>query len=116
MQQKGFGIRSGQRLEKLYQQYDKAKPEERAAIAEQIQVLTGKDSPNRYTVVPGGQQWNAEAGTVLTQPSSVINNQTGQFIEQGQSQAPAPAARPVGTRSTVNGKTAVWDGNQWIPQ
>ncbi|MGL5155252.1 MAG: hypothetical protein ACRC9H_10070 [Aeromonas veronii] len=116
VQQKGFGIRAGQRLEKLYQQYEAAKPEERAAIAEQIQVLTGKDSPNRYTVVPGGQMWDAEAGTVLTQPSSVINNQTGQFIDQGRPQAQAPVARPVGTRSTVNGKTAVWDGKQWIPQ
>lgn len=38
---KGFANRSAQRIEKLYEQYEAAKPEDRQAIAEQIRDLSG---------------------------------------------------------------------------
>ena len=116
---KGFEARGLERAEKLYAAYENAKtPEERAAIAEQIRALSGKDTPNRYTVVPGGQEVT-EQGMLRTVPSRVLNNQTGQLVDLGaaQQQGPAQATqRPVGTTSTVNGKTAVWDGSKWVPR
>lgn len=76
-QVRGFDIRSGQRQEKLYQQYEAAKtPEERAAVEQQIRALSGKvDSPWRVSVTPTTK--NAD-GT--TSEGSVIryNDRTGQ--------------------------------------
>ena len=88
-QTRGFEVRGMQRLERLYQQFEAAEtPEARAAITEQIRALSGKDTPNRYTVVPGGQEVT-EQGMLRTVPSRVLNNQTGQLVDLG-----APDARP----------------------
>jgi hypothetical protein len=93
---RGFQTRSAQRMEKLYQQYDAAKPEERGAIAEQIRMLTGKEAPNRFTVVPGGQEYDPQAMSVVTRPSRVLNNQTGQFMDQSTASA-TPSAPQIGS-------------------
>lgn len=79
----GFQTRAAQRQEALYQRYDAAKtPEERSAIAQQIRDLSGKSEPaNRFTVVPGGQEWDATANTMRNVPARVLNNQTGQFVD-----------------------------------
>ncbi|MNZ75453.1 hypothetical protein D3C78_939300 [compost metagenome] len=74
----------------LYARYEQAAPEERGALAEQIRTLTGKEAPNRFTVVPGGQEYDAAANTVVNRPARVLNNQTGQFIEQ----SPAGGSTP----------------------
>lgn len=70
----------------LYARYEQAAPEERAALAEQIRTLTGKDAPNRFTVVPGGQEYDSTAGALVNRPSRVFNNQTGQFVDGGRLQ------------------------------
>lgn len=118
-QKRGLEVRGMQRVERLYQQLEAAEtPEERAAIAEQLRAISGKEAPNRFTVVPGGQEVT-EQGLLRTVPSMVLNNQTGQPVNLGaaQQQGPAQATqRPVGTTSTVNGKTAVWDGSKWVPR
>ena len=118
-QTRGFEVRGMQRMERLYQQLEAAKtPEERSAIAEQLRALSGKEAPNRFTVVPGGQEVT-EQGLLRTVPSVVLNNQTGQPVDLGAAprQGGAQATqRPVGTTSTVNGKTAVWDGSKWVPR
>lgn len=88
-QARGFEVRGTQRVERLYQQLEAAEtPEARAAIAEQIRALSGKDTQNRYTVVPGGQEVT-EQGMLRTVPSRVLNNQTGQLVDLG-----APDAKP----------------------
>ncbi|MDV8060179.1 hypothetical protein [Pseudomonas aeruginosa] len=92
---RGFQTRAAQRIEKLYEQYNKAAPEDRAAIAEQIRVLAGKDAPNRFTVVPGGQEYDPQSMQLLTRPARVLNNQTGQFIDQ-QTQSAQPVAPRTG--------------------
>lgn len=89
---KGFEARGLERVEKLYQQLDAAEtPEARAAIAEQLRALSGKDAPNRFTVVPGGQEVSPQ-GMPYTRPSMVLNNQTGQFVDQ--QGAPGASAAP----------------------
>ncbi|EPB6889135.1 hypothetical protein M0L66_003231 [Pseudomonas aeruginosa] len=109
---RGFQTRAAQRIEKLYEQYDKAAPEDRAAIAEQIRVLAGKDAPNRFTVVPGGQEYDPQAMQLLTRPARVLNNQTGQFIDQqGQ---PAAAAGGIPQPKTAAEYEALPKGTQYM--
>jgi hypothetical protein len=94
-QTRGFEVRGMERVERLYQQLEAAEtPEARAAIAEQIRALSGKDTPNRYTVVPGGQEYDAAAGMVLNRPAMVLNNQTGQPVDLGGAQASRAAMPP----------------------
>lgn len=84
-QLRNFEVAKQQRQQKLYEQYDNAKtPEEKSLAAQQIQELSGKEQANRFTVVPGGQEWDEKAGAMLNRPASVLNNQTGQFVDQGQ--------------------------------
>ena len=96
---RGFSTRAAQRAERLYEQYDKAKPEDRAAIAQQIRELNGKEAPNRFTVVPGGQEIDPVTQQLVTRPAMVFNNQTGQFVnkqgQQQQSSATPPPANHV---------------------
>lgn len=80
-QTRGFEVRGMERMEKLYQQLENATtPEERAAVTEQLRALSGKEAPNRFTVVPGGQEVT-EQGMLRTVPSIVLNNQTGQPVD-----------------------------------
>ncbi|MGY5392080.1 hypothetical protein [Acinetobacter sp. NigerLNRRAM0016] len=115
--EKGFGIRNSARLEKLYEQYDSAKSDEdRKSIQEKInryagnKADTGKD---RYMTVGGGQEWDDKAGGTLTQPQRLFDTQTRQFVDTPQGN---PPQRAVGTISKVGGKTAVWDGENWVQQ
>lgn len=91
---RGFQTRAAQRVEQLQQQYESAPPEQRAEIAEQIRVLSGREAPNRFTVVPGGQEFDPASGMMRTLPPSVINNQTGQPVNLGGAQASRGAIPP----------------------
>ena len=92
---KGFEARGMERAEKLYAAYESAKtPEERAAVAEQLRALSGKEAPNRFTVVPGGQEFDQTANMVLNRPAMVLNNQTGQPVDLGGAQASRAAMPP----------------------
>lgn len=70
-----------QRIQNLYAQYESAAPGDRAALAEQIRVLTGKDQPARYAVAPGGQEYDTTAGALVNRPARVFNSQTGEFSD-----------------------------------
>ena len=119
----GFQTREAQRKESLQARYEAAKtPEERSAIAQQIRDLSGKQEPqNRFTVVPGGQEWDAASGAMRNVPARVLNNQTGQFVD-GERQAGAqPQAMPTDKSKLAAGQIyqtargpARWDGNQFV--
>lgn len=119
----GFQTREAQRKESLQARYDAAKtPEERSAIAQQIRDLSGKQEPaSRFTVVPGGQEWDAASGAMRNVPARVLNNQTGQFVD-GERQAGAqPQAMPTDKSKLAAGQIyqtargpARWDGNQFV--
>ena len=82
-----------ERVEKLYQQLENATtPEERAAVTEQLRALSGKEAPNRFTVVPGGQEIDPTTNMAVTRPARVFNNQSGQFVDQ--QGAPGASAAP----------------------
>lgn len=88
VESKGFANRSAQRIEKLYEQYEKAAPEDRAAIAEQLRVLTGKDKPDQYGTVNLGTEVDPVTGMVTNRGDAVFNRANGQII--GQSTALPP--------------------------
>ncbi|WP_429951386.1 hypothetical protein ACQYWY_06840 [Comamonas sediminis] len=98
-------------------------PTRRRSLVDTMLAMEGKQTQaDPYLVVPGGQQVDALSGRAYNTPSAVFNRQTGQWVQQpgqGAQHAPGelgnPASRPVGTVSTVNGKTAVWNGQTWVP-
>ncbi|WP_435493369.1 hypothetical protein [Variovorax sp. RB3P1] len=109
----GFQTRGAQRVEKLYEQYEKAKPEERAAIGEQIRTLTGKDHANRFTVVAGGQEVDPTTQQLTTRSARVFNNQTGQFVDQPAGQGQRVAMPPGMTRQVgTSGGKPVYEDSQ----
>ena len=117
----GFQTAALRRQEALQARYEAAKtPEERSAIAQQIRDMSGKNEPaNRFTVVPGGQAFNPD-GTAYTLPARVINNQTGQFVDQPQATM-QPQAMPMEKSKLSAGQIyqtargpARWDGNQFV--
>lgn len=84
----GFEVQAAREIQGLRQQFMAAKTDkERSEIAAKIQALQGKaqEQTNRFTVVPGGQEIQMVGGfpTPVTRPSMVLNNQTGQFVNQG---------------------------------
>ena len=117
-----YEARGLDRVEKVYAAYENAKtPEERAAAAELIRVMNGKEAPNRYTVVPGGQEFDPAAGTAVTRPARVFNNQTGQFVDQPgmPQQAPQQAGQAGMQKDAIyiddKGNRARWDGSKFVP-
>lgn len=120
-QAQGFQSRQQGRLESLYLAYEKAAPEDRGSIAEQIRVLSGKDAPNRFTVVPGGQVIDPESKMPYTQPSAVLNNQTGEFLSQPKRPVEA-LDLPSNNSALIQGQiyktargNARWNGKQFDP-
>ena len=117
---RGFQINQLQRQQALYEKYDAAAtPEEKAAIAAEIRAATGGEQANRYTVVAGGQEWDEKAGATLNRPAQVLNNQTGEFVNQGQGQANAASSdtsrfKKGQTYQNEQG-TFYWDGAKMIP-
>lgn len=68
----------------------KATPEQRKQAETSLRAISGKaEEQNRYTVVPGGQEVSPQ-GVAFTRPSMVLDNRTGQFMQQGQGAAPPP--------------------------
>lgn len=91
----------------------KATPEQRKQAETSLRAVSGKaDAANRFTVVPGGQEVSPQ-GVAFTRPSQVIDNQTGQFIQQGAAAAPQYEVGRVYT--DASGKKAKWDGKAWVP-
>lgn len=124
--QAGLALADRQRLSELQQAIldPSLSTEDRRLLADQYRVLSGNKAENRFTVVPGGQAIN-EQGVAYTLPSTVINNQTGEFVQQGDSGSgggsgalpmPASAAEAkVGAVYETAKGPARWDGKQFIP-
>lgn len=117
--EKGFGIRNSARLEKLYEQYDKAETDEqRQSIQEKINRYAGKaeSGKDRYMTVGGGQEWNDKSGTMVNRPQQLFDTQTQQFVNTpaaSSTNLPNGMTRQVGTS---NGKPVYEDaqGNRFI--
>lgn len=119
--EKGFGIRNSARLEKLYEQYDKAETDEqRQSIQEKINRYTnGKaESDNPYISVKRGEILDEKGNTIQPAGEVLFNRVTGQTIDplaqMGQStNLPNGMTRQVGTS---NGKPVYEDaqGNRFI--
>lgn len=119
----GFQTRALQRQEQLQADYDAADtPEKRAAIAQKIRDMSGKqqDMRDNFMVVGGGQEWDAQAGSMRNVPQRLIDLRTSQEVGttgQGGKPQPAPAdpkERKVGSVYVApNGAKVQWDGQGW---
>lgn len=92
-------------------------PAQRKSALETYRALTGKtETPNRFTVVPGGQAIDPASGQAYTQPARVIDNQTGQFVEQQGAKGAAQQDFKAGqTYTDARGNKAKWDGSKFVP-
>lgn len=117
-QVRGFDIREGQRKEQLFARYDAAKtPEEKAAVAQQIRDLSGKqtESPWKVQVTPTTK--NADGSTT---DGSIYryNTQTG-AVERVDAGVTAPLPLPpkdqlkAGQVYQTPRGPARWDGKQF---
>lgn len=96
---------------------------ERTAAEQRLRVVQGKydkEVPNRFTVVPGGQEIS-EGGLPFTRPASVFNNQTGEFVQQPSASTGLPPGLKVGAPTkqadgTYNaaGRTVVIKGGRVV--
>lgn len=62
---------------------------------EDLRALQGKyekEFPNRFTVVPGGDEIGPDGFTVIKRPARVLDNQTSQFVDQAATAKPAAGA------------------------
>ena len=83
LQARGFEVSQAKRLENIRQKYETATdPKVKGELAQQLRTLSGKDEQQaRFTVVPGGQEYDQAAGVMRNVPARVLNNQTGQFMD-----------------------------------
>lgn len=82
--EKGFSIRNSARLEKLYEQYDKAETDEqRQSIQEKINRYSGgkAESGNPYISVKRGEILDEKGNTIQPAGEVLFNRITGQTID-----------------------------------
>lgn len=93
----GFQTRAAQQQEQLRNVIldPKATPAQKRQAQESLRALGVKAEDNRFTVVPGGQEWDATAGAMRNVPARVLNNQTGQFVDQGGGAQQGGASQPL---------------------
>jgi hypothetical protein len=106
----GFQNRSAQRLETLQAAYEAAKPEDRAAIAEQLRVMTGKDKPAQWKAL-ALQGATDSMGNKTEGVLAAVNEQTGEVRRLDQSNQPALPPGMVKQVGTSNGKPVYEDAN-----
>ena len=73
----GFTSRSAQRIEALQSAYESAKPEDKAVIAEQLRVLTGKEKAPQWRGTPIAGTKNVD-GSTNEGDLALFNPQTGE--------------------------------------
>lgn len=112
-EQAQLGMQSTRQLQELQAEYLNADTDaKRNAAAKKIQALSGKsETPNRFTVIPGGSSIDPASGLAVQRPGMVLDNSTGRLVDlgaQGQPAAGQAQAYPEGTRLTgPGGKTYV---------
>jgi hypothetical protein len=89
-------LAEGDRMAKLRAKLDTTTdPNQRRQLQDQILAESGKaPPPNRFTVVPGGSGVDPQTGQVVREQSQVLDNQSGQFVHQGQGSTAAARVTP----------------------
>lgn len=99
-------LEGNQQLQRLREELISAPtPAARAEAAKKIQQLSGRaETPNRFTVIPGGSTIDPNTGQVLQRPGMVLDNSTGQLVNLGQ-QGATPARQGARPTTYEVGKT-----------
>lgn len=106
----GFSTRAAGRLETLYAAYETAKPQDKAGIAEQLRVLTGKDKPAQWKAI-ALQGSTDSMGNKTESVLAGVNEQTGEVRRLDQGGAAALPPGMVKQVGTSNGKPVYEDAN-----
>ncbi len=77
-------------------------PEERDSAAKQLAAISGREQQNRYTVIPGGQEFDQAANAVVTRPALVLDNRSGRLVNLGN-----PLNGDAGTTGIVPNEDAI---------
>lgn len=85
----GFASRSAQRVEALQAAYESAKPEDKAGIAEQIRVMTGKEKAPQWHGTPIAGTKNQD-GSTNEGDLALYNPQTGEVKRASKAVTQAP--------------------------
>lgn len=114
---RGFKVREAKQMENLRATLldPKATPEQKRQAREALQAIMGKVEENRFTVVPGGQEWDAQAGAMRNVPARVLNNQTGQFVEQPAQMTQQAQFEKGRIYTDAAGRRARYNGSGWEP-
>jgi len=105
MREREYGVEQTKKLDEVRAELAQLPPNapKRAALMQQLQDLSGTYAKPEMEQI-----------TEKTTPLGVeTERKYSQRLGAGAQVAPQ---RPVGTKSTVGGKTAVWDGAKWVPQ
>ena len=106
----GFASRSAGRIEALQAAYEAAKPEDKAGLAEQLRVLTGKDKPAHWKAI--ALQGATDAmGNKTEGVMTAVNEQTGEVkrLDQGGTQAKVPHAQDIARLKANPGEVAMFE-------
>ena len=97
----------------------KATPEQRKVAQRSLATLSGKTAADRMQTV-ALPDTTTETGQVVRGGQALVRTLEDGTVEQvpigAQRQGGAAGGRAVGSTSTANGKTAVWDGAKWVPR
>ena len=107
---RGFDVRSAQRKEGILGQYDKATtPEAREALVNQYpDVFGAKGGKDNFMAVGGGQEWDAQAGSMRNVPQRLVDLRTGKEVGQG-AQANKPSEQNISALKNNPNLAALFD-------
>lgn len=113
---RGLQTRQAQRLEDAQSAYLNAETDDARGIAlKRLATLTGKTEDRNLSnnFMKRKVPTLDKEGRVVGEQEELVDLRTGAPL--GGNSA-APADRAIGSTSTVNGATAVWDGSKWVPR
>ncbi|BDE70912.1 hypothetical protein [Delftia lacustris] len=114
---RGFKTRAQRQEEQLRNTLldPNATPQQKQQAQQSLRAIRGDAEPtNRFTVVPGGQEWDDTAKTMRNVPARVLNNQTGDFVGAdagaGRTQPPSKESLVTGQVYTTPSGQLRWNG------
>lgn len=115
----GFATRAAAQQEQLRSTLldPRATPEQRALAQRSLAALAGKTAADRMQTVTLPDT-TTDTGQVVRGGQALVRLMEDGSVQQVPvgAQATQQAKYAVGTRSTVNGKVAEWDGQRWVPK
>lgn len=116
---RGFQVRQGQRLEQAQNAYLTAKtPEEQSTALATMRALSGKGEgslKDNYISLGGGQEWDAQAGTMRNVPQRLVDLRNGQEVGAQGTSKPQTSFEVGKVYTDAKGNKARYTAEGWKP-